>query len=535
METDKISFPEAVRVLAARANIPVPEDTYVSPAEQAKRQERQLLYKVNEWVAGYFHAQLLRAPEAEAARRYLQQRGFSSEIIRAVKIGYALPDWTGLLRAAGRNNVPVDALAKLGLIIPRKQKGFYDRFRGRVMIPIADERGRIVAFGGRVLDDSVPKYLNSPENMIFNKGKLLFGLRQAGTSIGRAGYAVLVEGYMDCLAAWQYGVGQVVASLGTALTREQARLLKRYTEQAVLCYDADNAGIQAALRGLDILRQEGLEVRVATLPDGEDPDDCLRKRGVDYFRKEILGKAAPSVEFQLDVLQREYCLDEVAGKAHFVEAATAVLAGLDNEVAKVAYAQQLAAKLQVPANAVLAELAKQERLVQHEVKNKHGNSRNTNKDIVHTVVMDDPVLRGCQIAENKLLSLILTGLVDAEELLLEWQSLDVYAYPADRRLVEFLLAELQEGKVLDVKRLMEQIEDKEMGQRLAHIAWTEDLEEERAAVVARDCLLKLKQLAVRHTISDIQERLSIEKNPKQRKQLLEELQVLLVRQKGLRP
>lgn len=535
METAKLSFPEAVRALAARANVPLPEAVAASPAVQEKRKERELLYRVNQWVTDYFSSQLQRAQEAKAARDYLARRGLAGDLVEKMKIGYAPAGWSNLVTAAERNQVPLAALVKLGLIVPRQEAGHYDRFRARVMIPIADERGRIVAFGGRVLDDSVPKYLNSPESVLFDKGRLLFGLHYASPFISKAEVAVLVEGYMDCLSAWQYGIGHVVASLGTALTSAQARLLKRYTNQVILCYDADSSGLRAAMRGLDILAKAGLQVKVATLPSGQDPDDCLRERGAEYFLQDILGKAQPIVDFQLNMLRREFELDTVDGKSQFVVAAATVLARLDNEVAKTAYAQQIAHELRVPESAVLAELAKQTRASAQLRRDKLGNSRDTSRSADRAVMAElDPVLRGYQVAEDKLLSLILSNQVGAEELLLAWQELDIYAYPIDRELVELLKNELQAGQALDVRRLRERTDNLEVGQRLAQVTWMENIELENAAIVASDCLGKLKHLAIRQSITAVQEQLQREKDMAQRKQLLHELQTLIETQKGLR-
>lgn len=534
METAKISFPEAVRTLAMRANIPLPEAAPKSKEAQAKQKERQLLYRVNQWAAEYFHNQL-RQPEAKEAREYLARRGISVALVEKMKLGYAPDGWTNLVAAAERGRVPIAPLVKLGLIAPRQQDGYYDRFRARLMIPIADERGRIVAFGGRVLDHSLPKYLNSPESALFDKGRLLFGLHYANSFIRKAGNAVLVEGYMDCLSAWQFGIGNVVASLGTALTSAQARLLKRYTNQVILCYDADGSGIRAALRGLDLLLKAGLQVRVATLPNGQDPDDCLRQKGAEYFLREILEKAQPVVDFQLAMLRREYDLNTVEGKSQFVAAASALLATLDNEVAKIAYAQQIAYELQVPESAVLAELAKHGQASRPYLRDKLGNSRNTTRSVEHaTVAQPDPILRGYQIAEDKLLNLIISNQVEGRELLLSWQALDAYAHPADRELVSLLLKELQEEQVLDGRRLLERVDNPEITERLAQVMWTENIELEKAAVVARDCLDKLKHLAINQSIAAVQEKLRLEKDSDERKQLLQQLQELLEMQKGMR-
>ncbi len=535
METQKISFPEAVRALAMRANIPLPETAAKSPAVRAQQKEKQLLYRVNQWATEYFHRQLRQMPEAEKARDYLARRGFSSDLVQEMKLGYAPAGWTDLVAAAERSRVPLSALAKLGLIVPRRQQeGYYDRFRARVMIPITDERGRIVAFGGRVLDDSQPKYLNSPESVLFDKGRLLFGLHYANPFIRKTGSAILVEGYMDCLSAWQFGIGHVVGTLGTALTIAQARLLKRYTDHVILCYDADGSGLQAALRGLDILLKAGLQVRVAILPSGQDPDDCLRQQGPDYFLQEVIGKAQPVVDFQLAMLRKEHDLNTVDGKARFVKAAASLLAALDNEVAKTAYAQQIAHDLQVPESAVLAELAKQARASRSKQRDKLGNSRNTTRSMELAMMAEtDPVLRGYQVAEDKLLNLILSDQVNGQELLLAWQELDVYAYPADRELVALLLEEMQAGQVLDGRRLLERIDNREVAERLAQVMWSENIELENAAIVARDCLDKLKHLAIHQAITAVQEKLRIEKDTVKRKQLLQELQTLLEKQKGM--
>ncbi len=535
METAKLSFPEAVRTLASRAGIPLPEAVADSPAVQAKRKEKQLLHRVNQWTADYFYSQLQRAPDAKAARDYLTRRGLTADLIETMKVGYAPAGWTNLVEAAERSQVPTEALVKLGLIVARQQEGYYDRFRARVMIPITDERGQIVAFGGRVLDDSLPKYLNSPESVLFDKGRLLFGLHYASSFIRKAGNAVLVEGYMDCISAWQHGIGNVVASLGTALTAAQARLLKRHTGQVILCYDGDSSGLRAAMRGLDILVNAGLQVKVASLPNGQDPDDCLRQHGADYFSQQILGKAQPVVEFQLAMLRSEYDLNTVDGKSQFVVAAAALLAQLDNEVARTAYAQQIAGDLQVSESAVLAELAKQTRVTRHRQRDKLGNSRDTTRSADHALRVElDPVLRGYQVAEDNLLGLILSNQVDSQELLMAWQKLNVFAYPVDRELIELLSSELQEGPVIDVRRLRERIDNEEIAQRLAQVMWTENIELENAAILASDCLDKLKHLAIRQSITAVQEQLQLEKDPVRRKQLLQELQVLIETQKGLR-
>ncbi|MGI6358120.1 MAG: DNA primase [Bacillota bacterium] len=536
METERLSFPEAVRALADRANIPIEEDIVVSPEARERQRQMKLLHRVSQWAADIYHEQLLRAPEAVAARSYLQRRGLDAELIRAARLGYALPDWTGLLRAAERSKVPLEALVKLGLAIPRQQKqGHYDRFRGRVIIPIADQRGRVVAFGGRAIDDTHPKYLNSPEHQLFSKGKLLYGLHNASKSIVQLDQVVLMEGYMDCLAAWQHGILNAVASLGTAFTPLQARLIGRYTRQVVICYDGDEAGLQAALRAAEILQQAALEVRVAVLPAGEDPDDCLRKRGSDYFRQRILGQASTLLDFKLDMLRKQFNLSDINGKAEFVTAATAELAKVDNAVLRASYAERIAHQLQVSTDAVMIELAKHEQSPRGKAKNSNGNSRNTNEgSVVSMAESVDPIARGCLVAENTLLGLLLQNLVGAEELLLAWQAENVYAHPADRQLVSLMLQQIQSGHAIEVGRMLEQIADRAAAQRLAEVALAEAPPMADAEVVAQDCLQKLKLMAIRQAIARVQGQLVATEDDTERRRLLHELQLLIEKQKALR-
>lgn len=297
MEREHLTFHEAVVQLAARAGLGLPR-VERSPEEERRARERQEILEALEFSARFFEHQLLQSPAGHRALEYLRGRGLEEATIRRFRLGYAPDRWDGLLRAAGQR-FPAEVLVRAGLVQPREGGGYYDRFRHRVMFPIADVRGRVVAFGGRALEpDQVPKYYNSPEGPLFSKRSHLYGLHLAREAIRSGDLAIVVEGYMDAIALHQAGFPAAVASLGTSLTREQADLLRRQCGRAVIAYDADLAGQAATLRGLDLLVQAGLEVRVLRLPQGKDPDELVRSAGPEGLRQ-ALEEALPLIEFKI--------------------------------------------------------------------------------------------------------------------------------------------------------------------------------------------------------------------------------------------
>ncbi|BDG61369.1 DNA primase [Caldinitratiruptor microaerophilus] len=297
MEREHLTFYEAVVQLAARAGLSPPRAER-SPEEERRARERQELLDALEFAARFFEHQLLHSPAGRRALEYLHGRGLDETTIRRFRLGYAPDRWDALLRAAGHRFSP-EVLARAGLVQPKDGGGYYDRFRHRVMFPIADVRGRVVAFGGRALEpDQVPKYYNSPEGPLFSKRSHLYGLHLAREAMRAGDLAIVVEGYMDTIALHQAGFPAAVASLGTSLTREQAELLRRQCGRAIIAYDADLAGQAATLRGLDLLVQAGLEVRVLRLPQGKDPDELVRSAGPEAVRQ-ALEEALPLIEFKI--------------------------------------------------------------------------------------------------------------------------------------------------------------------------------------------------------------------------------------------
>lgn len=276
MQIEGTAFPEAVRMLAERAGIEIPEDE----ADQERAEEKESVYNALRFAARFFYNSLTQSDSGKHALRYLKGRGFTKKTIKSFGLGYAPDAWDGLIKSAKEHHISDEHLEEAGLIIRRKDgSGHYDRFRGRVMFPILSHVGKVLGFGGRILegDPSQPKYINSPETNVYNKSRVLYGLFQAKHGIRNKEEALLVEGYTDVISLHQAGIENAVASSGTSLAREQVKLLSRYARRIVLLFDADAAGAGAALRGIDIILEEGLSVYAVELPPGEDPDSFARK------------------------------------------------------------------------------------------------------------------------------------------------------------------------------------------------------------------------------------------------------------------
>ena len=297
MKTENVDFPEAVEILAERAHVELPARGDAGPGTSSN--EKDLIYRANDWAARLFHRWLMSGEAGLKAREYLQRRGVTEKTIADFQLGYSPDAWSALLDAGQAKEISPRILEKAGLALSRDQAdGYYDRFRNRLMFPIYDERGRVIAFGARALDDSEPKYLNSPETPLFAKGRTLYGLDRAKDAFKSRRLAVVVEGYMDVIMAHQYGLGWTVGVLGTALTREHVRLLRRRVDTAAIVFDADTAGENSANRSIDAFAAEELGVRVVTLTDGLDPDAFLREKGAEAF-VQIVAAAEDGLSFKL--------------------------------------------------------------------------------------------------------------------------------------------------------------------------------------------------------------------------------------------
>ncbi|HHZ20031.1 MAG TPA: DNA primase [Firmicutes bacterium] len=352
MRMENLTFPQAARWLAERAQIPWVEEEE-SPDMARRRQERDAIFRLHKLAADFYNQILLHSPQAQAARDYLQERGLDQEAVSRFNLGYALPVWDGLVRLLKKKEIPMALAERAGLVLAGTN-GYFDRFRDRIMFPILDPQGRVAAFGGRVLGDGHPKYLNSPDTPVFSKGRYLYGLFQAKEAIRAKKEAVIVEGYTDVIQAHLNGFPEVVASLGTALTMEQIKTLRRYVQQVVIAYDADAAGQAAMVRGLDLVRRAGIGVRVATLPTGDDPDSLLRRGEVERFRA-CIEQGEDLFLFKLNHALKSHNLNTPEGKARAVAAAIPLLAEVESRVAREEYLRLLSHRLQVTAETLYQE------------------------------------------------------------------------------------------------------------------------------------------------------------------------------------
>lgn len=347
MEIEGLSYGDAVRALAKRAGMEVPED----PQFQSRYKQQERLWALSKEAARYFHSKLY-APEGAEGLSYAQKRGMPKSTLTKFGIGFAPNSWNGLVDAMKAKGYTDQELKDAGLV-SEKNGRIYDRFRNRLMFPIIDVRGNVIGFGGRVMDDSTPKYLNSPETIIFNKRKNLFALNLAKKS--KLGYLILVEGYMDAVALHQYGFDCAVASLGTSLTQEHAVLLSRYTEQVVLIYDGDEAGQNATRRAIPMLEAAGIQVKVLRMHDAKDPDEYLKKYGADKF-KVLLEEASNRVEYQLGAIARKYHLNDDEERIQFLREAADLVASLPSPVQREVYGGRAAETAKVTPEAMKLEV-----------------------------------------------------------------------------------------------------------------------------------------------------------------------------------
>jgi DNA primase len=359
---ENVEFPEALEILARRAGIELKPQTDVQKTE-ADLERR--LEDINKLAASYYHNQLIATPAGEAARRYLAKRGLNQETIDRFQLGCAPDAWHALDSYLGGKNVQTADLLKSGLVVARDDgDGHYDRFRNRIMIPIRDHTGHVIGFGGRVLDDSQPKYLNTPETPIFQKGHVLFGIDLAKAAIRAEDKAIVVEGYMDVIQAHQHGASNVVAAMGTALTEMQVKMLRKYARTIVLALDPDTAGGHATLRGLDLSRRITLhevvnigqalvesqysseaDVRIAVLPPGQDPDDLIRDHPESWTQ--LIDSALPVIEYYLQLMKDQFDLQSAQGKTQAADQLLPVIRDIENPIQRSHYLQKLSRLIQV--------------------------------------------------------------------------------------------------------------------------------------------------------------------------------------------
>ena len=357
MQLEGLSFPEAVRLLARRAGIEL-DDEPPSPAEQRKASMRALLLKVNTAARDYYQGLLFNTRAGQEARTYLLRRGLNEQTVKAFKLGYAPSGWNGLTKELGRLGFDRELGLKAGLLASKSEKHYYDIFRERIIFPIENGQGETIGFGGRLLKEGEPRYLNTPETLLFTKGNLLYGLSQALPAIRKDKEVLLVEGYLDVILLHQHGLNNTVAPLGTALTTKQVSLLRGRVEKITLLFDGDTGGEKAALRSLDILEKEGCRVAVAILPDGKDPADVVTSSGATLLKKEYLENAAAILDYRLRTLKKNFDLQKEDERLAYWQKSRVLIARCNEPVEQDAQLKKIAKEIGTSLEVLRGDLEK---------------------------------------------------------------------------------------------------------------------------------------------------------------------------------
>jgi len=477
MKIENLSFPEAVEFLADKLGIELPRQ----PADEEKSRERLRLFQVNQFAADFYFRTLF-SEEGARARQYLKRRGFNRQIVEAFRIGYAPNRWDGLIKAAQARNIPLEDLERVGLILPSQKAregpgrvGYYDRFRDRIMFPIHNLSGMVVGFGGRIVSSSgrtgpsrtspsrtgetdAPKYMNTPETPLFQKGKILYGLDKARDFIRQQDQLILVEGYIDLLSLVQFGIQNVAATSGTALTADQARLIARYTRRVVILYDGDLAGAMAALRGVDVLISEGLHVRVALLPSEHDPDSFIRSEGPEELRRLIDG-AREFLDFKIFCFQQTQPMDSPQKKAELIQSLAETISKMPDEITRNLYIHEVSERLGVAEASIARAVARRLSL---------GRPRTGQEPAQPGVKQGLPgqALPAAQRAERDLITAVIRY-PELAPFVFEYLELAEVQKPEHREILQAMYDQLLDQGQVDPTRLMNDLDDPEMLSLLA--------------------------------------------------------------------
>lgn len=498
MEYKSISFIEAVQEIAEQLGIKIEYDQNISVEKQ---NEQETYYDINLRAAKYFSDNLLKNIAGEYARDYLTGRKLTEKTMRNFGLGFALPGWDNFVKFAKENDIDLRNTTTLGLTDKKDNGEYYDKYRNRIIFPIFSTNGRIIAFGGRILDDSeqAAKYLNSPESIIYHKKRSLYGLYHAKDEIRKLDKVILVEGYMDVIALYQGGVKNVVAASGTSLTEEQAQLLSRFTKNVVLLFDADAAGIKAALRGIEILLKQDFEVKITTLPEGEDPDSFINKYGKDDFNEQIL-KAQNFLEYQTTQFQEAGMFDDPVKQAEAIREMVKSAALVVDELKRNLLIKTIAKKFGLREKLIESELIKyiaqtnRQQKRSEEIKaRKNGNGQ------------PDKLKENTQ--ERDLIKLLFSGEQHVMEKIINFIQPDEFTNPIYKRLAEIIYNCYDHG-IKSPASIIDKIEDESLKRFTLSFAISEESISKRWDEVHHDGGIKID---LNKYVDDILKRYKLQK------------------------
>lgn len=447
-----LNFIETVQMLAERANIQLP--TLENNVDSQKEILKDKVYKVNEFTAEYYHQNLYK-PQAKMAQEYVKKRQLSNETLKSFRIGFS-GKFDELYQELKKQGFGEQEILESGLVNKNDRGQYIDRYRNRLMFPICDVRGRVIAFGGRVLDDSKPKYINSPENIVYSKGRHLFGLNVAKK--GDTKKLLIVEGYMDVISLHQRGITNVVAPLGTALTEQQGWLLRKNAEQIILSFDSDEAGLQAKLRALDILQNMGCDLRILQMDGAKDPDEYIIKYGNARF-KNLVDKALSVIEFKVKILQKNLNLENTNDKIKFLNEISTLISKIDNTIEREVYIEKIAKEYDISKEAIYAEVNK----LTYKNTNNEKILEKTKPVIAHKKIEKKEVPQAIKRRENTIISILLTGELSIFEIIKQNIRPEDFQDEINAKIVKKLYEEFEKGNS-NINGIIDNLEQEEQNQ-----------------------------------------------------------------------
>ena len=522
MKIEGISFIEAIQNLAERANIVLPK--LENNEESGKEELKAKVYKVNEFAAEYYHKNLY-LPTAKIAKEYVKKRKLSNETLKSFRIGFS-GKFDELYKELKKQGFAETEILESGLVNKNDRGQYIDRYRNRLMFPICDVRGRVIAFGGRVLDDSKPKYINSPENIVYSKGRHLFGL-----NVAKKGQAVLkkiliVEGYMDVISLHQRGITNVVAPLGTALTQQQGWLLRKNAEQIILSFDSDEAGLNAKIRALDILQNMGCDLRVLNMEGAKDPDEYIVKFGNARFTN-LIEKALSVVEFKVKLLKDKLNLENVNDKIKFLNEIAKIISKIDNNMEREVYIDRISKEYDISKEAIYSEVNK----LTYSNKSDEKVLEKKKPVLVHknenTVQISEAVRR----RENTVLSILLTENVNFFEVIKQNMKPDDFKDEINKKIAKKLYEELEKGNS-NINAILDEMTEEEQNHITEIMAMDFEIEDMEKAI--DDIMQSYEKEKLNQRKLEIIELLEKQAEEEQKKELEKELNSIIIKLVKLR-
>ena len=520
MKIEGISFFEAIQMLAERANIVLP--TLENNSDSAKEELKAKVYKVNQFTADFYHKNLY-LPTAKIAQEYVKKRKLSNETLKSFQIGFS-GKFDELYRELKKQGFQEREILESGLVNKNERGQYIDRYRNRLMFPICDVRGRVIAFGGRVLDDSKPKYINSPENIVYSKGRNLFGLNVAKK--GDLKKILIVEGYMDVISLHQRGITNVVAPLGTALTEQQGWLLRKNAEQIILSFDSDEAGLTAKMRALEILQNMGCDIRILQMDGAKDPDEYIIKYGNARFLN-LVDKALSVVEFKVKILKRNLNLENVNDKIKFLNEIAKIIAKIDNTMEREVYIEKIAKEYEISKEAIYAEVNKLTYSNQKDEK-----VLNKQKPIlVHRKNEEPEVSEAVKRRENTILSILLTGNENLYQIIKQNITIEDFKYTLNKEIAKKVYEELEKGNS-NINSILDNMTEEEQNHITEIMSTDYEIEDMEKAI--DDIIQSYQKDKLNERKLEILKLLDTVVEPTERKKLEKELSDIIIQLAKLR-